>query len=607
MKIDFKNRLRGGVIRISLVLLLCLCLANCDSKKSQDSSSLAVIGLSSRGGNSAGGSGNAALNESIDLTASFGGKFNDVIAVKSLSNLNSNIVSDDFPFSLTTNQWTKLSNAGSIKVSDLKGKFLRFGIIPKGTSSIQQSDVIEIGDYKLTDKNVKIGFSNIQNLGSKKEYGILSVLLIAKSINKTEFESLKSSLNTTNILNAQNSSQVSQAIDKISSWSEEKKSTAKLVSSDSKIKVASEDAKGSNVSNTSKQGPNQKPTIPVNLSAINSETSITLTWENSKDSDGSIADYEVSKDSGTNWISSGSDLTHTFANLTIGSIYVLQVRAKDNKNAYSDIANTSLKLGNKKPSQPTNLVANSTSTITLVWNASTDPDGSITDYEVSKDYGTNWISSGTDLTHTFTNLTFGNTYTLQVRAKDNENTYSDVTSVVSALITRQVKKVTLSGTNSFIETTDNKLFVFGANYQGQLGLGNNLLSIYPKCKSYYRNGTSYEYCHTPIELTSISGKVKKVTLSGTNSFIETTDNKLFVFGYNDYGQLGLGDTNYRNTPTELTDSRIRGKVKKVTLSGTNSFIETTDNKLFVFGGNGADQLGLGDRNNRNTPTELTRL
>ena len=169
---------------------------------------------------------------------------------------------------------------------------------------------------------------------------------------------------------------------------------------------------------------------------------------------------------------------------------------------------------------------------------------------------------------------------------NNRNTPTELT---DSRIRGKVKKVTsnLRGV-TFIETTDNKLFVFGRNNYGQLGLGDT-------------SGRN-----TPTELTDsrIRGKIKKVTLGNYNSFIETTDNKFFVFGRNNKGQLGLGDTSDRNTPTELTDSRIKGKVKKVTLSGGNSFIETTDNKLFVFGRNHYGQLGLGNRDIITVPTEL---
>ena len=155
-------------------------------------------------------------------------------------------------------------------------------------------------------------------------------------------------------------------------------------------------------------------------------------------------------------------------------------------------------------------------------------------------------------------------------------------------INGKVKKVTVKGLSVFVQTTDNKLFVFGDNSKGQLGLGN----------------TNQQ--NSPVELTNanISGKVKKVSVGGflpsavgathiVSTFIETTDNKLFVFGDNSKGQLGLGNTNQQDSPVELSNAGLNGKVKKINTSGLSTFIETTDNKLFVFGNNGYGQLGLG--------------
>jgi alpha-tubulin suppressor-like RCC1 family protein len=42
-----------------------------------------------------------------------------------------------------------------------------------------------------------------------------------------------------------------------------------------------------------------------------------------------------------------------------------------------------------------------------------------------------------------------------------------------------------------------------------------------------------------------------------NIFINKTDNKLYSFGKNQYGQLGLGDTVNRNIPT-LIDFEFNG-------------------------------------------------
>ena len=200
-----------------------------------------------------------------------------------------------------------------------------------------------------------------------------------------------------------------------------------------KLKVRARNKNGmkGNIANTSLKLGNAKPSIPGNFTTnIRNSNNVDLTWTASTDEDGSIKEYEVSKDNGASWLNVGNVLTYSFNGLTIGTTYNFKVRAKDNENTYSDAFSTTLKLGNLRPTIPTNFLATiSGNNIVLNWTASTD-EGSIADYEVSKDNGITWVklNSGNSLTYTFINLTVGTTYNLKVRAKDDEGAYSNIAS-----------------------------------------------------------------------------------------------------------------------------------------------------------------------------------
>ena len=142
---------------------------------------------------------------------------------------------------------------------------------------------------------------------------------------------------------------------------------------------------------------------------------------------------------------------------------------------------------------------------------------------------------------------------------------------------------------NFILTTGNKLFAFGSNYSGQLGVGDKIDKT------------------APTEVTSLRGKVAKVFVTMNSSFILTTDNNLFSFGNNLYGQLGLGDTNERYTPTEITS--LRSKIDKVFFgtSALHAFVRTIDGKLLAFGFNDSGQLGVGDKIDKTAPTEVISM
>jgi alpha-tubulin suppressor-like RCC1 family protein len=71
---------------------------------------------------------------------------------------------------------------------------------------------------------------------------------------------------------------------------------------------------------------------------------------------------------------------------------------------------------------------------------------------------------------------------------------------------------------------------------------------------------------------------------------------------NGHGQLGLGDKNERNIYTKLEHNF--GKIKNIYCGGYHSIILNENNELYVSGYNEFGQLGLGDYDKRNTYTKL---
>ena len=96
--------------------------------------------------------------------------------------------------------------------------------------------------------------------------------------------------------------------------------------------------------------------------------------------------------------------------------------------------------------------------------------------------------------------------------------------------------------------------------------------------------------------------MRQIVCGGFHSFILKESGELFAFGYNDYGQLGLGDNNNRNEPTLLMiDKQIR---QVVCGWAHHTFILKESGELIAFGNNYCGQLGLGDNKSRNKPTLL---
>jgi alpha-tubulin suppressor-like RCC1 family protein len=130
-----------------------------------------------------------------------------------------------------------------------------------------------------------------------------------------------------------------------------------------------------------------------------------------------------------------------------------------------------------------------------------------------------------------------------------------------------------------------KLFSWGQNSNGQMGIGNT---------------TNYS---SPVQVGAETQWAKRVT----NRFVLAvkTNGELWSWGYNGVGQLGQGNTTGLSSPVQvgtLTNWATPG------ISGSNtSCCVKTDGTLWTWGGNGAGQLGLGDTTNRSSPVQVGAL
>lgn len=88
-----------------------------------------------------------------------------------------------------------------------------------------------------------------------------------------------------------------------------------------------------------------------------------------------------------------------------------------------------------------------------------------------------------------------------------------------------------------------------------------------------------------------------------HSLILKKDSTLWGCGRNDCGQLDLGDTTNRTTFTQVITNT--NNIKAVYCGYCHTFILKNDGTLWACGYNKYGQLGLGDTNNRNTFTQVT--
>ena len=82
-----------------------------------------------------------------------------------------------------------------------------------------------------------------------------------------------------------------------------------------------------------------------------------------------------------------------------------------------------------------------------------------------------------------------------------------------------------------------------------------------------------------------------------------TDGTLYTWGYNVRGQLGLGDTVNRDEPTQVGSDTDWAAVTSFTSSNFMVMLKT-DGTMYSMGFNNYGQLGLGDTTQRETPVQV---
>ena len=135
-------------------------------------------------------------------------------------------------------------------------------------------------------------------------------------------------------------------------------------------------------------------------------------------------------------------------------------------------------------------------------------------------------------------------------------------------------------------TENNLCNVWGSNNFGELGLGDKNERSTPTLLSLPNNE-----------------RISFITCGQFHTMCLTQNNLCYVWGGNDYGQLGLGDTNNRSIPT-LFSLPNNERIYFITCGTFYTICLTQNNLCYVWGNNCFGQLGLGDKNNRSIPTLL---
>ncbi len=147
-----------------------------------------------------------------------------------------------------------------------------------------------------------------------------------------------------------------------------------------------------------------------------------------------------------------------------------------------------------------------------------------------------------------------------------------------------IMSISCGSCHTIIITTDGSLYSWGRNDSGQLGLGD----------THDRN--------LPVKINL--DNILSVSCGDEHTMAVTIDGGLYSWGLNDVGELGLGDFMNRNLPTKINLNNIL----EVSCGYWHTIAITVDDlrgsQLYSWGWNEYGQLGLGGTNNRNLPEKI---
>ncbi|XP_076243017.1 RCC1 and BTB domain-containing protein 1-like isoform X2 [Calliopsis andreniformis] len=136
-------------------------------------------------------------------------------------------------------------------------------------------------------------------------------------------------------------------------------------------------------------------------------------------------------------------------------------------------------------------------------------------------------------------------------------------------INNEVICISCTALSSVTVTDNGEVYSWGCNHSGQLGIGN------------IANQVNY-----PCKVESLTGVIiKKVVCGYAHTLALSDKGALYVWGANEFGQLGLGNKKENSyTPVQLKVPEM-GKVLDVAASHYNhiSVAMTQDNKVFIWG------------------------
>ena len=153
---------------------------------------------------------------------------------------------------------------------------------------------------------------------------------------------------------------------------------------------------------------------------------------------------------------------------------------------------------------------------------------------------------------------------------------------------KKIIQISLGKSHSLALDHEGQVYSWGWNEGGQLGLGDKKDRYEPTLIPYFKENGIF---------------ITQVTTAYKHNLALDKDGKVYSWGWNDYGELGLSNNEERLSPTLISYFKDNGiKITKLAIGSWHSFALDDEGQLYSWGRNANGRLGLSDEIDRNEPS-----
>ena len=155
---------------------------------------------------------------------------------------------------------------------------------------------------------------------------------------------------------------------------------------------------------------------------------------------------------------------------------------------------------------------------------------------------------------------------------------------------KTIKQMSVGSYNTCVIASDDKVYCWGGNGHGQVG----------------NNSTTDSSIPVAVNTTGVlAGKtIKQISVGHYRACVIDSDDKMYCWGNNMGGALGNGSTANSHVPVSVNMSGVlAGKIiRRISIGAFHTCVDATDNKIYCWGSNNYGQLGNNSTTNTSTPT-----